>query len=285
MIVIPPYEVSSIASSTLVEPDATLGEVAWVSAASYTAGNRVIRTTTHKVYEALSTHTGRSQLPEVDTVYWFEVGPTNKWAMLDYLRNTSSTIPSGGFSMTLELNKRVNAIAVMGAQIPDITITVTSATGGGTVYGPTTFEYKTSILVLNIPPYIDAVITVSSVTAGSVASIVCGTAEEIGYTQKGHTNDAINFSIISRDTFGNSVLVPRRSVPKTYQKILIRKNNLANVLRLRESLNAIPAVWSGLVDSSEGYFESLLILGVYKELSITIDNQEYLSATLELEEL
>lgn len=303
MRVIPPRSITSISYSTILEPDPNVGEVEWVSAGSYTAGVRRIRTTTHKVYEAISTHSGRTALPEQDGVYWFEVGPTNKWALFDLYRNTSSTIPAGGFSTTLALGKRVDAIAILGARITDITVTVTSVTGGGTVYGPTTFslvsrdvqdyydyffmdfDYKPSILIFNIPPYIDAIVTISSTASGSIASVVLGTSEYIGYTQKGHKNDALNFSLITRDAYGNSTLVQRRSVPKTSQTLIVKKQDLTNLLRLRETLNAAPAVWSGLDDSTEGYFDALLILGIYKSLSISIDYPEYVTCTLELEEL
>lgn len=303
MRVIPPQSISDISSSTIMEPDTDVGEVAWVSAGSYTIGDQRIRTTTHKVYEAISTHSGRTALPEVDTVYWFEVGPTNKWALFDLYRNTSSVIPTGGFSTSIALGKRIDAIAVLGARITDITVQVTSVAGGGIVYGPTTFplvsrdvqdyydyffmdfDYKPSILIFDIPPFIDAIVTISSTASGTISSVVLGTSEYIGYTLKGHKNDALNFSLITRDTYGNSTLVQRRSVPKTSQTIIVKKNDLANLLRLRDQLNAAPAVWSGLDDSTEGYFEALLILGIYKNLSISIDYPEYVTCTLELEEL
>lgn len=303
MLVIPPTPVTSILSSTIAEPDTTVGEIAWVSAGSYTEGEERIRTTTHKVYTCITTHSGRTALPETDTVYWLETGPTNKWAMFDLYRNTSSIISSGGFSTSVALGKRTDSIAILGANITDITVTVSSVTGGGNIYGPNTFSlvsrdvqdyydyfymdftYKPSILIFDIPPYIDAVITISSTASGSIASVVLGTQEHIGYTLKGHKNDALNFSLITRDSYGNSVLVPRRSVPKTSQNLIIKDTNLAKVLYLRETLNAVPAVWSGLKDTTEGYFESLLILGIYKNLSISIDNEKFINCTLELEEL
>jgi hypothetical protein len=52
MIVIPPITITeAMVSSTIPEPDASVGEVLWNAATNYTAGNTVVRTTTHKVYE------------------------------------------------------------------------------------------------------------------------------------------------------------------------------------------------------------------------------------------
>lgn len=303
MIVIPPILTINITSSTIAEPDTTVGEAIWVSAASYTIGDRVIRTGTHKVYEALSTHTGRTALPENDGVYWFEVGPTNKWAMFDLLRNTSSIIPSGGFTTSVSLGARSDAIGIIGAEIPDITISVSSVSGGGVVYGPKTYtrvdptisgyyeyalaplEFRNNILLFNIPPFMDAVITISSTSAGSISGIVLGLSEYVGYTLKGGKNDALNFSNITKDAYGNTTLVPRRSVPKTSQSVVVKKSDLSKVISLRSLLNATPALWSGLNDHTESYFDALLILGIYKELTLTISSPEFVSCTLELEEI
>ena len=51
MIVIPPIAItdSNLVSSTVAEPSA--GETAWNAATSYTIGQVVIRTTTHRKYE------------------------------------------------------------------------------------------------------------------------------------------------------------------------------------------------------------------------------------------
>jgi hypothetical protein len=53
------------AGTTIAEP--AVGETAWVSAGSYTAGDYVIRTATHRKYLCRETHTGRTAAPEDDT--------------------------------------------------------------------------------------------------------------------------------------------------------------------------------------------------------------------------
>ena len=134
MRVIPPIAVASISSSTIGEPDT--GETLWVSGTTYpTIGTRrIVAGTVHKVYEKLTTNvaTNLTVSPNLNPIDWLEIGPTNRWAMFDLFRNTASIIPNGGFSTTLALGKRIDSIAIMGAQLTDITITVTSASSGGT---------------------------------------------------------------------------------------------------------------------------------------------------------
>ena len=54
---------------------------AWVSAASYTALNKVIYN--HKIYEAILTHTGKTTTPDLDQLNWLDLGATNRYRMFD----------------------------------------------------------------------------------------------------------------------------------------------------------------------------------------------------------
>lgn len=72
-----------------------LGPSLWVPGTTYTTGQKVLRTETNKVYLCLvSTSAASTLLPEVGAVgsliYWKEDGPSNKYAMFDYLRNSTT---------------------------------------------------------------------------------------------------------------------------------------------------------------------------------------------------
>lgn len=300
MIVIPPITITPamLTSSSIAEPDTSVGEVVWVSGTTYAVGDIRILVSTHKKYTRVSAGAGTIP-PDLDLVNWVESGPTNKWAMYDVYRNTATTY-TGAFSTVLTPNIRADSIAIMGMRVPDITVNVTS--GGTNIYSYTAtlinrnvldyydyffldFSYKDNIVLQGVPPTIDSIITISSSGTGSISSVVLGVSQYIGYTQRQHSNDALNFSVIDRDSFGNSILTPRRSVPKTSQKLIIKKIDVPRVINIRESLNAKPAVWLGLKDDSEGYFDSLLILGIYKDFTLSLDYPEFASCTLELEEI
>lgn len=303
MKVIPPITITAgmLTSSTATEPSGS--ETAWVSAGTYAAGDLRIRTATHRIYECLVGHTGVTTLPEVDATNWLDVGPTNKWAMFDTLRNSTTEVASP-FTVVITPGMRVDSLALMGCVADSATITMTvsavpvyTTTQSMLLYTPLdwydyffgTIGQKPSLVLFDLPPYSNGVITVTLTRAsGNVecGALVLGTGVDIGTVLTQATSGALNFSTVTRDDFGNSTLVPRRTVPKTEQTLHATKA-MVDVLRaVRTALNAVPAVWSGLDDANEdGYFEALLILGIYKEFSITLDGSQYVRVNLQLEEI
>lgn len=299
MIVIPPISITpAMVTSSVSEPDAFTNEIAWVSGTDYPVGTICALPSTHRRYTRVIA--GISTIPpDLDLTTWEESGLTNKYAMFD-LYNTTGTYFSTSISVDIAFPSRINTIVLMGLNLQEVVVTVTS--GASEVYNSTNslvtrnvvdyfdyffeeFIFQNALLLKNIPPILGGVLHITSATGGSITSVIMGNTEYIGFTQQGHSNDALNFSINERDEFGNTILVPRRSVPKTTQSLVVKKSDVSRVLSIRESLNAVPAVWAGLDNSSEAYFDSLLILGIYKEFSLSLDYPEFAMCTLELEEL
>ncbi len=305
MNVIPPLEVNDarLTSSTIAEPDT--GETAWSgSSVSYVLGDQVIRTTTHRIYECVAAHTSASSpVPEDNEVQWIEIGPTNKWAMFDTLRNTAS-VQAGEITTVLTPGRRVDAIALLGLVADEVTVSMTS--DAVEVYSRTEsliyrevsdwydyffapFRTKPSIALFDLPPYTGGVITVELIKdTGDVecGACVAGSAEFIGDVQYEAESDVLNFSTVNRDSFGGiSAIVQRRNVPRTIQSIFVEKARVNRVRALRDDLAATPAVWAGLSNSSDGYFEAVLILGFYKRFSINLRHPEHAVISLELEEI
>jgi hypothetical protein len=241
-------------------------------------------------------------LPEVTPSKWVEVGPTNRWAMFDLSRSTGSEVNTS-VTLVLTPGTRVNSIGITGCSALSVDITVT--VGAETTYsssddlfyrfttswysffvGP--FKYKTNFAKVNIPPSLSSVITITfnmPSTGGSIGSIVLGNRVSIGDVQVRPTIEAINFSVVERDVYGNSILIPRRNVPKTTQSLFTSKSNVNKLMQLRSDLNAKPALWIGLEDETDGYYDSLLILGIYTEFSIAMNNPGYALINLTLEEI
>lgn len=296
MRVIPPVTITAamLTSSTIAEPDTSVSEASWNAATNYTTGTRVIRTTTHKVYERIAPGGTDAGLPESSPTKWLEIGPTNKWAMFDLYRNTASTFTTS-CTIVITPGVRIGSLAVLGSSLGTISVSMTSA--GPVVYSKTSTpadrgvyaydeNYQDTLILYDLPLYRNGIITITfTVAVGSVSTVLIGNQVYIGKTRRGHTNDALNFSTIDRDIFGTSILVPRRSVLKTTQSLLVDKANVNNVLAIRESLNAVPALWVGIDGSTQEYFRSLMILGIYKELTLSLDYPQYANCTLELEEL
>lgn len=119
---------------------------AWAAATSYVVGARVIRTTTHRIYQAVTAIAGNASnaAPENDANHtaWVEIGPTNRWAMFDQRVSTRST---GSYStLTVQIQPgRCNGVSLMDmVNVPEFTIEVSwSAESGITKDETTDYAY------------------------------------------------------------------------------------------------------------------------------------------------
>lgn len=151
------------------------------------------------------------------------------------------------------------------------------------------FDLQPSVVLFDLPLISSMEVKVTLTrTSGSVklGSFLVGTYAYLGATQYNAENDALNFSTVERDIYGNATLIPRRTLPKTLQTLRVNKAFVSDLIDVRSRLNAVPAVWSGLDDKGEHeYFEALLILGIYKQFKINASYPDEAEVTLELEEI
>ena len=299
MIVIPPISITeSMLNSSIAEPSS--GETLWNAATSYISPNRVYRAETHKIYESTSiTSTVNATVPEL-SIYttapkWIEISSTNRYAMFDTLRNVKSYATSS-VVVSVTLNQRAGSLALLGLEnVSNILVTTTYLGTTTTLVNKNnsyvsngTTLYYSSYIDLNLQPYYGLIVTITLTGTGIIkcGNCILGTYQNIGYTQKGVSVDTINFSVVDRDLYGNATLIQRRNIPKISASLIIDKSEINKIAKLREYLNAKPAVWSGLDDSvSDSYYESLLVLGFYKNFTINIDNPIAITINLELEEI
>jgi len=128
-------------SSGIAEPAAT--ETTWVSAGTYAVGDKRIRTGTHREYKCILAHTGRTALPEDDTTYWEDYGPTVKWAAFDSYVSTPSTLAS---PLTMVVAPGfADAISMYGLTGTSVTITHKATAGGTTLETRTISLYAESL--------------------------------------------------------------------------------------------------------------------------------------------
>lgn len=303
MKVVPPLTITDaiLTSSTVAEPSGG-DPAAWSNATAYVIGDLAYLASTHRVYECIQGHTNHDPSTDTANAYWIDAGPTNRWKMFDLLRSTGS-VGASPMTVVLTPGMRVDSIGAFGLVADDISITVDS--GATEVYSYSLdlrtrdvatwydyffdeFDIKQAVALFDLPPFTDAVITVTLTRAtGDVTcgGILIGRYVDLGDTIHGAQNDADNFSKIVRDDNGVATLQQRRTVPKNSVTTSIKKAAVNKALRARVDLNAVPAMWSGLDDATSGYFEPLLILGIYKRFTISMDHPEDATLTLDLEEI
>ena len=268
---------------------------------TYALGDRVLDAINHLTYESLIAGNVGQALTLV--AKWLPLGPSNQRAMFDLKRNTATVVP-GSLTAVITPGVRVDSLMLSGMVANAATLDVTVA--GANVYTRSynlntrevldwydyyfaPFSTQPSLIEFDLPPYTDAVITVTlTATSGNVECGACsiGTYVFIGDVEYEAESDSLNFSTVERDfDGGTSVMIPRRNVPRTVQSIFVDKSRVNRVRALRNALGGAPAIWSGLVDSGDGYFESVLIVGFYKRFSINLKHPTMAVIGLELEEI
>lgn len=290
-----------LVSSTVPETD----YAAWNSGTNYVAGAlvRYVDTNVHLTFECIANNSNKNPLTDANASdFWTEVGQTNRWAMFDLLRNTG-TASDDPITVVLQPGQRVDSVALVGMKADTVSIELRvdgnlkysysenlrrRSTASWSDYFFGTFETKEETARFDLPPYTNGEITLTfSATSGGVVvgGVLMGRSTYIGETQYSPTSDALNFSSVDRDLGGKAEMVRRRSIPKTTQRVRAPKALVPKLLALRDQLNAVPALWSGLDDAEHSYFGALLILGFYRQFTISMEHADYAYITLELEEV
>lgn len=268
---------------------------------TYAIGDRALDSAAHLVYESLIDANVGNSLS--DLTKWKSVGASNRWAMFDTLRNTPTTQPPGTLTATITPGKRVDSIALLGLAATSANVTMTAA--GITVYTKSVdlslrhvtswseyffapFRNRGSLVLFDLPPYSNGVITITLTNPAEevkCGACVIGMQVELGQVQAEAESDVLNFSTVDRDSDGTATMVPNRNVPKTVSGILIDKTRVNAARELRDSLNGSTAVWAGIDDGTQDYFEALLILGFYRRFTINLKHTDKAVIGLELEEV
>lgn len=296
MRVVPPLEITAARLSACNVPEPAAGEVVYNPAAAYGDGVRVISTATHRTYESLVA--GNMGHALTDATKWADVGPTNRYAMFDHYRSTA-TVQENEISVTITPGVRVDTLALIGVQAVSCHIRIMAGSPATEVYNRTiplatrqvsswsqyfftSFDQQTEVFQFDIPQYSDNVITITLTGGGDVkiGTLLLGQSVLMGTTGMPVSDDALNFSKVERNEFGDVLLIPRRSVPTTDVKVRAEKAAIPRLRKLREQINAVPALWVGIDDVSDEYFDSVLRHGIYKNFSIEIDQED--SATIHL---
>lgn len=271
---------------------------AWLSNASYIEGDRVRLDTTRLIYECLIPITGGLS-PDIDVLAlipkWITVQYINYYAMFDYTRNTKTVTYLAGDAITAVLTpgEGINSLFLIGLENV-YKVSITMVYGITTVYSYTLDQIFSGIPIIQISKFdvsvVPCVITVvmegNGIDLLGCKYLAIGTTSGLGDVQYSVKLDNNNFSSVSRDEFGIATLIQRRSVLKVNYLIFVKANLVDSVLLSRNNLNAIPAVWYAMENNEiPEYNDNLLMLGVYKTFSLTLDSPIGATLTLELEEI
>ena len=294
---------SNLLSSSIPENDYPV----WSSVTSYVAGDLVISSVTHRIYEALQNSTNIDPTTDFsDPPYWLDIGATNRWRAFDQTISDPVTVPDGVNTIQYELGAfgvPANSVTLFGLKGRLTTVVATDATEGE-IYSETIslidnalvndwFTYffeparvKSEAIFEGIPPYANATYTVSvvddTINEPVLGQIVLGQEYILGQTSYGTSVSIEDFSRKERDAFGNAIIVERPFAKLIDFDFVVNTNEVRRAAILLEQVRATPAVYYAGPDT-ERY--GTTVYGFYRSFSINLSGPAISNVTLEVEGL
>ncbi len=284
-------------TSISVDEDST---AAWSGATTYALADRVHRVSTHRVYESVQAG-NLNHTPETDDgTWWIDVGPTNAWAAFDGAVGTICTVDTSGDDLVIVIEPgTIGAVALL--ECTAQTITVTLESGATEVYSHPEdmlsvavtdwyeyffepIEYRSELVLLDIPPYADGVltITISHETAAACGLVAVGKPRYLGDTQYGARAGIIDYSRKTTDEFGYTSITQRSYARRSSVTLFLENRILNNLYRHLGDIRATPCVWVGAEDP---IFGPLVLYGFYRDMSVDIAYPNHSLCNLEIEGL
>lgn len=290
----------TITNSVLSATDVTEADYsAWSSGTTYALGDRVISTTTHKIYESLQgSNTNHDPTNSANSAWWIEVSPTNRWKLFD---TSNSTQTAKSTSMYYELLPAVACTSLAALNLTDATeirIRVTDPTDGlvydetSSLIAPITesswwvyffesIQYQNNLVDFGLPSYPSATIRVdiSGNSGLAVGVLLIGSPIEIGIaTEAGAGFGIQDYSRIETNDFGDTVLVQRLYAKRASISTKVATSKVNAMFAVLTELRATPALWVAY-----DVLDPLVIFGFYKQFDATVSYADYTDLNIEIQ--
>lgn len=257
-------------------------------------GDRVIRLTTHRIYEATGAVGPTATPPENDPEHWLDVSATNKWQPFDYElasqaigANISYTLnPSGVPDMLLLFNTSCDSVDVLvdldGETLMDESYSMQKLDVvdfySWVMAVPEPVKNR-AIPLIHVP---GATVTLTfNGTAVAVGQIVMGRAEDWGIGATYNTSFTHrDYSRIAPDDFGKRALVKRPSAFDFSFHVIIRPDRVETIMsRVQDARGTIAAYLT-----KDALFGSM-VLGVMSKMGLDYSSRVQSSYKLDIEGL
>lgn len=288
-----PITDSILVSSTRAETDYS----AWSGGATYAAGDKVIKTSTHRIYQsAQGSNTNHDPATDTTGTWWTDIGPTNRWAMFD---ESVGSVTSQATPLTVVLDPGfIGALALQDVDGTSVTVSMLDAPAGSTVFSQTydmtdTAEIldwwmyffepitpKTSLIVEDLPPYLTGRLTVSiaAATTASCGTLAVGNMVECGEVQYGVKVGITDYSRKETDAYGVTSVTQRAYAKRMECDIVVDNTAVDYVTKRLAEVRAKPVV---VIVSTQ--MDCLSLYGWVRDWGVTIayPNHSLMTATVE----
>lgn len=288
---------STLTSSSVPETD----HAAWSSGTTYALDDYVIVTTPniHKIYKSKqNSNLNHDPVTDTTATWWSDEGSTNRWKMF----NTTvqqQTLKSGGFNVVITPATIFSGLSVVNADCESITVLMVDPVEG-TIWNETYsmisdsgitswYDYfftpitrDSDLAVLGLPPYANAVLTVTFTGSGDVkcGALVIGVARTIGISQYGASFGIMDYSTKSTDSAGNVSILAGSFSDTVDVDVIIETPRFAEVKKILTDARSVPSVWVVEEDT-----DGLIVYGYFREFSILMTNPTVSLTTLSIEGL
>lgn len=273
--------------------------VEWKATTNYAVGTRVILLSTHSVYQRLIAGTS-STPPNLDTVNWVYVSPTNRYKLADQ-SGGSKTTASTTISYVIQPGRAFDTVAALGVTGSAIRLRV-FVPDVGTIYDETralqggipsadwyTYFYAIGsefdqLVAQGVRKYFNAQIMLDVEPVGGVAAIatlVFGSARQFGEgIEYGAEFGIQDYSQKLTDQFGTTQLVQRSFARRARVQMMVPMSEADSLFQLMVDRRAKATLW---ITTSE--VESGVIYGFYRDFSQVVSYPTYTVYEIELEGL
>lgn len=284
-------------TSSIAEPDLSLGEVLW-TAGTYSLGDQAIYN--HIVYEVVATTT--TDRPDVGAAKsvpeWIQVKYSNKWSVCDRVISAPA-LADDSISYTVNSGQLINSAAGFGlVNVDAVNVTVNDPLEG-LVYDndvdmldlSNVVDYYTwffeplsknkQFLLVDLPAYPDATVTITATGTGQIGigELAVGQQRELGVTQHGSGVQLLNYTDRSTDEFGSLLPIKIRRKAKLVDFVVkIEKNRTNYVLNTLQDFGDYPCVFYGVSTSDD----PTLVYGLYLDTNINFETFSLYDLTVQV---
>lgn len=268
---------------------------------AYIEGDQVIKTSTHKIYQATTTTTDDPEIGvNLAVPSWIEVSATNKYKPFDDVVGTQVESDTGTISYEILPGEIVGGIAGLNLENATSVNVVMNDPTYGEVYNNTLvlldesnvvdaysywwsdFKYKTVFTMLDLPSFKNATITVTITGSGTVKAgvIIVGPSFDLGTTLHGTNTKLLDYSTYNEDSFGNITVTKR--VPAKLVNFIVSvqsKDDLDDVYEILESMVGEYGLYIGEEDNAK---EMTTAFGLHRNITLSKDEPTLNKYTLQI---
>lgn len=280
-------------SSSIPEPDASVGEFEWV-AGTYNLGQRVIKSSTHREYQVVASPSTDDD-PELgvnaNPATWVDVGPTNRFKMFDTANNTQSE--SSDIVVELQPNQFFNGVGAFSISADTVTVTVTD--GGNVIYSKSldmrdrplvngwynyffsSISFITRFILLDLPPTTTGILKLEFGGTAKVGTVSFGRQSILGVAQYGTSAELLDFSNPTEDQYGNITYSDGFTAKLVNFDIMTKKTQMSINYSDVESVGQKPAMWIG---DPNDINDATAVFGIKRTYQQTFDSPSMCTVNL-----